>query len=42
MVVKKMYRIIGILGPSGSGKDTFLKELIAAAKDKNIDFHEVP
>lgn len=36
-----MYRIVGILGPSGSGKDTLLKELIAAAKDKNIDFHEV-
>lgn len=32
-----MYKIIGIMGQAGSGKDTLLKEII----NQNSDFHEI-
>lgn len=36
-----MFRIVGILGPSGSGKDSLLAEIKKQAKDIGLDVNEV-
>ena len=35
-----MYNIIGILGPSGSGKDSLLNEIIKQAQEENNGHRE--